>query len=241
MRNGSVLFLCSLATSAGLALLACSTDDASSDVAPAIPTNDAAAAGDARPPGTDAASTVDATADASPVCAASTPYCKAYIDYASVCGYQKSTCDGGCSFVPKCNAFDTSINSEARRAAEIDCFSAANCDTVKRRDCGYRKFADHAQTSAQQALVTQYCATCAAGDASCTTTAVTYDGDAGALAITAIFSAAWSFGDAVTSEIATKCTGAALDGGAAGSCDAAFGACVKKVLFAHPETSLSCK
>jgi hypothetical protein len=230
--------------STALALLACSTDDAAADVASASPTNDAAAAGDSSVPGVDAALTGDAAADgpaALTSCAAATPYCKAYIDYASVCGFQKYTCDGGCSYVPKCNAFDTSINSEARRAAEIDCFTAANCDTVKRRDCGHRKFADHPQTTAQQALATQYCATCAAGDASCTTTAVTYDGDAGALATTAIFSAAWSFSDAVTSEIAMKCTGAALDGGAAGSCDAAFGACVQKVVLARPESSTSCK
>jgi hypothetical protein len=251
MRITPVLFLSSLGVAAVSALLACSSN-ASEAPTPAADFDSGAGSvvradsgsGSEVSPSVDAApgdaTAADDAADAT-TCGSVTSYCDAYVAYANACGLQKYTCDGGCGFLAKCNAFDGAINSVQRRAAETACLTAANCDTAARRDCGYRKYAEHPQTAAQQALVSQYCMTCAAGDASCATTSVTYDVSAGPLAVSAIFNAAWSFADAVTSEIATKCTGAALDAGAGGSCDAAFGACVQKVVSAHAETNLSCQ
>lgn len=113
-----------------------------------------------------------ATAADASTCGSATSYCDAYVAYADACGLQKYTCEGGCGFLAKCNAFDGAINSVQRRAAETACLTAANCDTSARRDCEYRKYAEQPQTAAQQALVSQYCMTCAAGDASCATPSV---------------------------------------------------------------------
>lgn len=239
-----------LALSTSGVLLACSSSssDPAPLAAPASPasTSDAAAGSPTKPtPGADSGTASDAAPDASAdACVDTTPspFCKAFEDYVKACSFMPSlTCNGDCSFHHLCNAFDTQINSATRSAAQIACLTAANCDGAKLRDCAYQKYGDHPQTSAQAALVSAYCSTCAAADPMCTTTAIAYDADAGAFAVANIFTAAWEFTDAVTSKIKSQCTGGALDQTSAGTCDAAFGNCVAKVVTAEPASSVTCQ
>lgn len=147
--------------------------------------------------------------------------------YVEACGADL-TC-GPDDFDAWCEAADKAINSEAYRRAEAQCLTPDNCDGTKRRDCEYRSYGSAAQTDAQKALVAAFCQTCEPGNAGCAARVTTYDVVAGPAAVTDEFIAAWELGDALTDEIRTKCTGAALDAGAdagdAAACAKAFAGC----------------
>ncbi len=69
---------------------------------------------------------------------------------------------------------------------------------------------------------------------SCVSSALTYDVDAGPGGASIIFLAAWQYSDALTSEIDSHCTEAALAVPDGGACDEVFNACARNYLFADP-------
>jgi hypothetical protein len=205
-----VLFACASDSSAG-------TDDAGAS-------DDAAV--DAKKAPADAGTTADADAGAS-LCAISEAY---YV----AC---KQDLNCGAKYAAWCALNDTAINSAAYREAELACLTTSNCDADRRADCEYKSLAAATPTAAQTALVTAYCQTCEPSDVSgCKTRSTSYDAVAGPPSVTDIFVGAWEFGDAVTSEMTSSCTGAALDAGTDagdGGCAKAFAGCTADVYLAH--------
>lgn len=66
----------------------------------------------------------------------------------------------------------------------------------------------------------------------CAARSTGYDIIVGPKSVKDIFVAAWEFNDAITNEMRTTCTGAALDAGDAG-CEKAFAGCTADVYLSH--------
>jgi hypothetical protein len=148
--------------------------------------------------------------------------------YVERCGGDGALNCGTDGFDAWCAANDQAVNSEAYRRAEEKCLTAdLACDAKARRDCEYRSYNGETPTAAQSAVVDAYCSTCEPGDvAGCKTRSTTYDPAAGPGSVGDIFIAAWELRDAIVDAIRTKCTGAALDGGAdSAACAKAFADC----------------
>src|ERR1700722_11030498 len=89
-----------------------------------------------------------------------TPYCAALAVYAETCGLGHAICDdAGPTFAVDCNGEDIAVNSATFEAAEMACFTPANCSPSARAACDYAAFPMHTPTTAQAQLVTDYCAT----------------------------------------------------------------------------------
>jgi hypothetical protein len=206
-----------LGACAALAMWACGSDEGIGVVAQ----SDASADG----------STADGTAknDASPDAAADVGFgasiCPLTREYTLACNGQLNCGDAG--FDTWCAQNDRLVNSEQFREGARRCLRAPdNCNPVKRSDCQYKSYTQP-RTAAQQKVVDDYCATCFPQDvAGCKQRSVTYDPDAGPSAVPDIFIAAWELSDSLTTQIDTKCTGAALDAGTDdGGCAKAFADC----------------
>jgi hypothetical protein len=185
----------------------------------------------------DTADAADAGIDMGPdFDAALTPYCAALAVYAQACGLGHDICDdAGVRFAADCDTEDIDVNSATFEAAEMACFTPANCSPAALVACDYAQFPTHTPTATQAKLVSDYCATCAPDASSCATTAIEYEAsDADAATVSAIFTAAWQYSDLITGQIDELCTGAALEVNDAGSCDDAFGACVQRYVGVLP-------
>lgn len=182
---------------------------------------------------TDGGATADATTkpkgDAGATDAAAASTCEQTKNYVEACA-QELTC--GDDFDAWCEGNDRAINSDAFRRAEAQCLTKANCDGNDRRDCEYRSYASATPTSAQSAVVEAYCATCEPSDtAGCATKHTTYNPALGPKSVSDLFVAAWELADPLVEEIREKCTGSALNVGAAdagdetAACAKAFSLC----------------
>lgn len=222
MRPTTLIFASVLLAGGSLAL-ACSSSDASENAAPDVDAGDAGP--DVKRAPADAGST---GADAGP------STCELSRAYFVAC---KQDLNCGAKFDAWCAQNDQAINSDAYRRAEAKCLTTANCDPDRRGDCEYKSLASEAPTPAQAQLAAAYCQTCEPSDAiGCETRSTSYDPVAGPASVPDIFVAAWEFNDAVTDEMRTKCTGAALDAGTDagdGGCAKAFAGCSADVYLAH--------
>lgn len=148
--------------------------------------------------------------------------------YTERCGGESALNCGAAGFDAWCAANDQAVNSDAYRKAEEKCLGPdLACEAKARRDCEYRSYQGETPTAAQRAVVDAYCKTCEPSDvAGCTTRSTAYDPSAGPESVSDIFIAAWELRDSIVDAIRTKCTGAALDGGAdAAACAKAFASC----------------
>lgn len=137
-------------------------------------------------------------------------FCEVTRTYFEACGNEGELTCGASGFDAWCTANDA-LNSEAFRQAETSCLTTKNCDGRLRRDCDYTFYGTLKPTTAQKALVTSYCKTCAPNDVSgCQKRSVTYDKKAGIQSVPDIFIAAWELSDALVKDITAQCTGSAL-------------------------------
>jgi len=171
----------------------------------------------------DAGTEVDARAQAS-----TCEITRAYTLECNVGEAEPLTC-GASKFDAWCAANDKAINSEAFRRAQSICLFKKNCDPTDRKDCEARTYATTTQTASQKKVVAEYCKTCEPGDQEgCVTRKTDYDPAKGPKGTDDVFVAAWELNDTLDDEITAKCTGSALDAGAAAALDAGDAApCLK--------------
>jgi hypothetical protein len=214
-RQFLLLFAFGLGVPAALVAAACSNDPVST-----TPSQDASRSDDGSLSVRDARADAPTNADAP----AST-LCDLTKTFTLACSGSLTCGDAG--FDLWCASNDSLINSRQFRDGQRQCLVAPrNCNSDLRNDCQYRTYASQARSTAQQKVVDDYCATCFTQDvAGCKQRSVAYDPDAGPASVPDIFVAAWELGDTLTTDIDTKCTGAALDGGPDASCDRAFADC----------------
>jgi hypothetical protein len=233
----SIVLLSSLALAAAAlaSFVSACADDAS------VPGTEADAGGadastDRRVPVGEDAGEVDARADAST--------CELTRAYTLECNIGADAGDplncGAAKFDAWCEASDKAVNSASYRRAEALCLVKKNCDPFSRRDCEYRSYATATPSAAQKAVVAAYCQTCEPNDATCPARKIDYDPALGPKSTDDVFVAAWELSDAIDDDIRAKCTGDALDAGAAAgdtaACLKAFGSCAAGVyLDAVPE------
>lgn len=150
--------------------------------------------------------------------------CSITREFTVACNGQLNCGDAG--FDLWCADNDRLVNSQQFREGVVRCLRAPdNCDSAKRSDCQYKSYTQP-RTAAQQKVVDDYCATCSPQDvAGCKQRSVSYDPDAGPSSVPDIFIAAWELSDSLTTQIDTKCTGAALDAGPDAGCEKAFADC----------------
>jgi hypothetical protein len=152
---------------------------------------------------------------------------------ADVCTRKKAFLEA-CGFPIECGANFTTVcvaneklNSAQKQAAELACWTPANCGSKRSDDCQYRTYPGKALTAAQQDLLDRYCATCGqANVAKCKTDALAYSGDP--QTVSDVFLAVWESSDALAKSMADTCTGPAADaGGADGgvTCERGFALC----------------
>ncbi len=218
-RSLLLLTVFALGGSAVAALASACSDDTSS-----TPSGDDASADRDPPdsrrpplPGEDAAAEVDARDEAST--------CELTRAYTLACNTgpdagDELTC-GAAKFDAWCAANDKAINSQSYRRAEALCLIKQNCNGLVRRDCEFRSYATAKPTTAQKQVALAYCNTCEPNDpAGCVTRKTDYDPGLGPKSTDDVFVAAWELSDTLDDEIRTKCTGTALDAGAAAALDA---------------------
>lgn len=217
--NRPLVFLACLVTSAGamVALLAACGDDA-----PTAGAGSPDGSGDALverrpPPEEDSAGGADARGEAST--------CEITRAYTLECNIGSDAGDpltcGAAKFDAWCEANDKAINSAAFRRAQELCLIKKNCDGFDRKDCEYRSYATTTQTTSQKQVVAAYCLSCEPADqAGCIARKTDYAPNLGPNSTDDVFIAAWELNDTLDDQIRTKCTGAALDAGAAAALDA---------------------
>jgi hypothetical protein len=232
LRSRSLLAPLALLVGAAAALAlvsACADDEDDDGASPTVANGTDAGADRGAPVSPDASGEVDARADAS-TCALTRAYTLA-------CNLDPDAGDpltcGAAKFERWCDANDRSVNSAAFRRAEGLCLSPENCDGYARRDCEYRSYATATPTAAQTAVVAAYCQTCEPSNPGCPVAKAGYDPSLGPKSTDDVFVAAWELNDAIDDAIRSRCTGAALDAGAASPdaapCEKAFGACAAEV------------
>lgn len=153
--------------------------------------------------------------------------CAQELAYFNVC--KKSPTDINCTaagYEAWCKINQDATDSEQRVRAKAACLDVAHCDKASLADCIYKSYNTQKLSANQQKLLTDYCATCEPGVASCAQKYV-YSETKGPDSVDDVYIAVWELSDALVTQADQKCTGPAVaDAGSdAGTCARRFAVC----------------
>jgi hypothetical protein len=153
--------------------------------------------------------------------------CAQELAYFNVC--KKSPTDINCTaagYEAWCKINQDATDSEQRVRAKAACLDVSHCDKASLADCIYKSYNTQKLSANQQKLLTDYCATCEPGVASCAQKYV-YSETKGPDSVDDVYIAVWELSDALVTQADQKCTGPAVaDAGSdAGTCARRFAVC----------------